>query len=228
MRSWLQFRFQRQMWGCVLSLAAAMLSSRAQTPGQLTQQIAPATEIELHALSRQAGVIFAGQVIAIRHNDAATGVVEIDFAVEDAVRGVNGGTYTLREWAGLWSAANQPFRVGERYLMLLHAPGSAGLSSPVGGSDGAIPIRGGGMVDLRWIAARVVRPVAYSAAPLPRPPSLGFNERANAMSGSLSQIDLPAPVEAAASSTGSAAYPAVLALLRSWERAGDSDADAAR
>ncbi len=99
----------------------------------------------LHAMSRLAGVIFAGQVVAVRRIDGgndATGVVEIQFAVEDAVRGVSGGVYTLREWAGLWPAGEEPFRVGQRFLMLLHAPSVAGLSSPVGGMDGAIPIHG--------------------------------------------------------------------------------------
>ena len=99
----------------------------------------------LHAMSRLAGVIFAGQVVAVRRIDGgndATGIVEIQFAVEDAVRGVSGGVYTLREWAGLWPAGEEPFRVGQRFLMLLHAPSVAGLSSPVGGMDGAIPIHG--------------------------------------------------------------------------------------
>jgi len=100
---------------------------------------------ELHAMSRLASVIFAGQVVAVRRIDGgngATGVVEIQFAVEDAVRGGCGSIYTLREWAGLWPAGEEPFRVGQRFLMLLHAPSAAGLSSPVGGMDGAIPIRG--------------------------------------------------------------------------------------
>jgi hypothetical protein len=100
---------------------------------------------ELHAMSQLAGVIFAGQVVAVRRIDGgndSTGVVEIQFAVEDAVRGVNSSIYTLREWTGLWPAGEEPFRVGQRFLMLLYTPGMAGLSSPVGGMDGAIPIRG--------------------------------------------------------------------------------------
>lgn len=100
---------------------------------------------ELHAMSQLADVIFAGQVVAVHRIDGgngSTGVVEIQFAVEDAVCGVNSSIYTLREWAGLWPAGEEPFRVGQRFLMLLHAPGAAGLSSPVGGMDGAIPIRG--------------------------------------------------------------------------------------
>jgi hypothetical protein len=114
------------------------------------QEAAPSTPAQsindaLHAMTQLAGVIFTGQVVGVRRLDGvngATGVVEITFAVEDAVRGVSGGTYTLREWAGLWPAGDEPFGVGQRFLMLLHAPSAAGLSSPVGGMDGAIPIRG--------------------------------------------------------------------------------------
>jgi hypothetical protein len=113
---------------------------RAQTLPQTSQDA-------LQAMTDLAGVIFAGQVVAVRQHGAAgsaSGVVEIEFAVEDAVRGVSGGSYTVREWAGLWPGGDTPFRVGQRYLMLLHSPGAGGLSSPVGGMDGAIPIRGGG------------------------------------------------------------------------------------
>jgi hypothetical protein len=61
-------------------------------------------------------------------------------------------------------------------LMLLHGPGAAGMSSPVGGLDGAIPIRLGAaatdlgdkatplqlpFVDLRWLGVRLPRAVAY-------------------------------------------------------------------
>ena len=75
-----------------------------------SSQTTGATCDALHAMSRLAAVIFAGQVIGVRRHDAvdgATGTVEIEFAVEDAVRGVSGGTYTLREWAGLWPAGDQ-------------------------------------------------------------------------------------------------------------------------
>jgi hypothetical protein len=100
----------------------------------------------LREMTQLAGVIFTGQVVGVRRvagADGTTSVVEISFAVQDAVRGVSGTTYTVREWAGLWPAGDTPFVVGQRYLMLLHTPSAAGLSSPVGGMDGAIPIRGG-------------------------------------------------------------------------------------
>lgn len=53
--------------------------------------------------------------------------------------------------------------VGQRALLLLHAPSAAGFSSPVGGADGVVSVQGeavGGTTDLRWVAARALRTVA--------------------------------------------------------------------
>ena len=238
-------RSLRGAWGCVLLLSALVGGGGARGVGAQTIAAAPpvisavippvisqGTEDALHAMTRLAGVIFAGRVAAVRRLDGdggATGVVEIDFAVDDAVRGVSGGTYTLREWAGLW-AGNEPFRVGQRYLMLLHAPGRAGLSSPVGGADGAIPILGagrngvGGAIDLRWIGAGAVRPVAYRDEPVGRPTSARGAVKASGLSSDAAQADLaaPTPTIEAAPAKESAGYAGVLELLRSWEKAGDA------
>jgi hypothetical protein len=189
-------RSRRHAWLCVCGLLLGAVCGGAQAPGQIAivPAVSPATEAALHDMARLAGVIFTGEVVAVRRHDAgdgSTGVVEIEFAVDDAVRGVRVGSYTLREWAGLWNAGDEPFRVGQRYLMLLHAPGESGLSSPVDGVDGAIPIRGGGTVDLRWIAAR---------AALGQRPAFD------------------ATTAASAASPQHAPYATVVALLRSWER----------
>jgi hypothetical protein len=152
-RVWTRYGLGRSSsWSLGLSLGLgfglSMGCGWAQTLGQTSLPTSPQTsEDALHGMAQLAGVIFTGQVVAVRRHQAAAGsgaagVVEIEFAVEDAVRGVRGGTYTLREWAGLWPGGDEPFRVGQRYLMLLHSPGAAGLSSPIGGMDGAIPIRG--------------------------------------------------------------------------------------
>ena len=139
-------------------------------------------ETALRAMAGRAAVVFVGTVTAVRRVDddptsAAAGVVEVDFAVEQAVRGAaSSGTYTLREWAGRWAGEDERYRVGQRMFMMLHAPGASGLSSPVGGAEGAIPVRGGGatigekdttagvqgpVADLRWVGAKLGRPVVY-------------------------------------------------------------------
>jgi hypothetical protein len=210
----------------VLVLLAMTHAGLAQSP-----DLPRTTEDALHQMSRRAAVIFTGQVVAVRRQgeNRAARTVEVDFAIEDAVRGVNGGTYTLREWAGLWLAGEQPFRVGQRFLMLLHAPGAARLSSPVGGMDGAIPIRGGAaaggatsdtraapagngrVVDLRWISARVVRPVTYQAEWTARPTAIPVAVHSDAL--------LEAePGQPPAKLTQSADYTAMLATLRGWEK----------
>ena len=151
------------------------------------QAVAPPTSTEqaLHNLSARAAVVFVGSVAGIRRiagDGQSSGVVEITFSVDQAVRGAAaGGAYTVREWAGLWMANDQRYRVGQRLLMLLNAPGPSGLSTPVSGMDGAIPVLGAApavhpgstasapataaVADLRWIAAGVVRPVPSPSAP---------------------------------------------------------------
>ena len=125
----------------------------------------PATPANLaEALAKmvsQAPVIFVGEVVTVREKTRA---VEIEFHVETALRGAEANkTYTLREWPGLWVASDRRYRVGQRAIVLLHAPSAAGYSSPVGGGDGILPLEGNavtGKVDLRWLATRVERSVA--------------------------------------------------------------------
>jgi len=223
----------------VLALCGLLANgARAQSPG-LAQVANDSAEEALQELSQRADVIFAGQVTAVRRRASqggATGVVEIDFAVEDAVRGARAGQYTLREWAGLWPAGETPYRVGQQYLMLLHAPGASGLSSPVGGQDGAIPIRGGGAmvgpgtfgsvvtfepagqnVDLRWIATRVARPVVYAWVPVREPIPRPFGPSPMHLASPTEELRLPIAVSAENASQG-AAYATVLAMLRGWQK----------
>jgi hypothetical protein len=178
----------------------------------------PQTVVDvLHQLSDKAEVIFAGQVVAIRHPNA--NVVEVEFRVDQAIRGCTAGTpYILREWAGLWEGDTLRYRVGQRLLMLLHAPSAAGMSSPVGGLDGAIPIRQGGTAsavddaatprqppyaDLRWLGARLPRAVRYSNGPAPaaKPDDLSASFRSQLRS------QLPGTSVAVASGLRSGAAP---------------------
>lgn len=205
-------------------------------PGLAQTSVPSATADALRAISQRAAIIFAGQVVAIRRHQ---GIVEIDFAVNDAVRGVSGGAYTLREWSGLWSAGDEPLRLGQRYLMLLHAPGSAGLSSPVDGADGAIPILGGSrsaesppqpvatagpapndgrVIDLRWVAIQAVQIVSFGADPTAHPTSLPVALRAETRDA---HVNVTAAQTGEAAAT-TASYASVLGLLRTWEKASDA------
>jgi hypothetical protein len=113
---------------------------------------------ELRGLASRAGVVFVGQVEKIEPKD---GVVETTFTVEQSVLGVVGGSYVMREWAGRWTGGQQHFRLGQRAMFFLYAPGVAGLSSPVDGMEGMVPVlateESGPVLDVRWLASRVVR-----------------------------------------------------------------------
>jgi hypothetical protein len=115
-------------------------------------------------LAARAGVVFVGQVQRI---EPKGGVAEVTFQVLQPVLGVVGGTYVMREWAGRWTGGQQRYWVGQRAMFFLHAPsvsanGEAGLSSPVDGMVGVVPLvpmgaNGGALLDARWLATRVRR-----------------------------------------------------------------------
>lgn len=223
-----------------LSMCPLALSQESRTQPQTVVDV-------LHQLSEKADVLFAGQVVAIRHTNS--GVVEIEFRVDQAIRGCSAGTpYILREWAGLWAADNQRYRVGQRLLMLLHAPSAGGMSSPVDGLDGAIPIRQGGQaapltdiatprqppfVDLRWLGTRLPRSVSYrresvhaanqSGVAVPFVTSQQTTRIATA--GSIvSAVSLGAMASKGSMTDGSvpaqqASVDAVMGMLTSWEKA---------
>jgi hypothetical protein len=149
---------------CVVLAVAAVCGSAA---GQQTAST-PATSVAavLKGLAGRAGVVFVGQVEKIRPSE---GVVEITFAVQRPVLGVTGSTYVMREWAGRWTGGQRRFVVGQRAMFFLHTPNAAGLSSPVEGMTGAVPVIPMGadaqaLVDVRWLATRVMRPVGSELA----------------------------------------------------------------
>ncbi len=106
------------------------------------QQVPAAAVVVLRGLAARAGVIFAGHVVEVRREDSA-GYVDVVFAVDEAVRGCAGEKrYVLREWAGLWMEEPRRYGVGQRLLMILAPPGPSGMSAPVGGMAGRIPLVG--------------------------------------------------------------------------------------
>ena len=133
-------------------------------------------------LSSRAAVIFTGQVLAIT---PTAGVVDVRFQIDTPVRNCpQNGDYVLREWAGLWTAHPDRYRVGQHVLLFLTARGAAGMSAPVDVNDGIVPLvataqppimdasgtvpadtpSAGFTVDLRWLHAHVVRTSGTSAA----------------------------------------------------------------
>jgi hypothetical protein len=108
------------------------------------------------SLARHASIIFFGRVTDVSRIVPETGAAEqslqITFAVDNGVRGVQtGGEFRLLEWPGRWQAGER-YRIGERYLLFLHAPNTAGLTSPVGGSAGRFPVDSKGTIDINSIA----------------------------------------------------------------------------
>jgi hypothetical protein len=149
--------------GWVLGVTLAMGSGASGQQPDANVLAMPPTSVgvALRGLAARSGVVFVGQVQSIVPKD---GVVEITFRVQQPVVGVVGGTYVMREWAGRWTGGQQRYRVGQRAMFFLHAPSAAGLSSPVDGMAGVVPLIPMGantdaLLDVRMLAARVARPM---------------------------------------------------------------------
>lgn len=207
----------------------------------------------LHQISDQAQVVFIGQVVTIHPHElggAAPGFIEIDFSVTQAIRGCPPGeTYILREWAGLWAGNAQRYYVGQRLLMLLHAPGPSGMSSPVGGMEGAIPLRevenvftpSGNlpvsaaasarqpvtMADLRWLGAKLPHSVSYrlqsalSATPLTLPQEMSAPSAVTTGAELITHSIAPEGDSSSRTSipVQQASIDALVRLLISWQKA---------
>jgi hypothetical protein len=224
----------------------AVLTCGAALWAQDTAPTPETVEEALRQMSDAAGVIFVGEVSAVRQREGeygASGIVEVDFRVDQAIRGCAAGSlYTLREWAGLWAAGEQRYLPGQRLLMLLHAPGAAGFSSPVGGMAGAIPLRGtatsplagsastaatGEIADLRWVGTRLLRTIPRSTSPV----VTGTGQAATAQAGTgqarAGQAGDGQAGEAPSDSAGDASIASqqalvsvVVDMLRSWQPGG--------
>ena len=220
-------------------LALALLCGRAGAQREVlgTEVAAPAANASvdavLHSMVGRAGVMFLGTVVEVRRgaapSDGGAGIVEVEFSVERGLRGaVTGRPYVLREWAGLWAGNEDRYRVGQRRLMLLHTPGAGGLSSPVGGMDGAIPIlpaenaAAEPMVDLRWVATRVSRgPIQYRAE-TPRIPKAKPMAEVLHLPGEITPVAVDADVDGSTAAHASvpaacASVSSVVAKIARWQ-----------
>ena len=139
-------------------------------------------------LSRRAGMIFAGTVLAAapqtlatktvptqapptdRAVPAATQSVQLSFRVDHAIAGVKRGQIlTIHEWAGAWSM-HRPMRTGQHILIFLYPPSRLGFTSPIGGSLGQVALDASGK--------NVSKDVRKSSAPGSETVSLVQLERA--------------------------------------------------
>ena len=103
-------------------------------------------------LNQRAGLIFSGTVLRVQRVPAQhlrdLETIEISFHVENAIRGVRvGQTFSIREWAGLWTLRPR-YRVGERLVLFLYPPSRLGLTSPVADGRGRFSITPAGLVRL--------------------------------------------------------------------------------
>jgi hypothetical protein len=106
--------------------------------------------LRLSEVTDRAGTVFVGRVISIEALPLASsdqvGSVQITFQVEQGIRGARAGEhFSFREWVGLWSRADR-YRVGQRMMLFLYTPSALGLTSPVGGGAGRLPIDASGRV----------------------------------------------------------------------------------
>jgi hypothetical protein len=126
----------------------------------VTAQTAPDATVAgaLSGLSARAGVVFAGEVVAVRR---VGGVVEVEFSVDQMLKGPDSGDIVLREWAGLWAAGQRRYWAGERAVVFLNEVGKSGLSSSVDGMEGILPISPDATnslsVDVQRLRTRVLR-----------------------------------------------------------------------
>ena len=134
---------------CLSSLAAAQQSDQVIAERVLGPQ--------WKQLSRRAGMIFAGTVLAAAAQTgttqtpatdravpagvpAATPAVQLTFRVDQAIAGVKQGQIlTVHEWAGAWSM-HRPMLSGQHILIFLYPLSRLGFTSPVGGALGQVAL----------------------------------------------------------------------------------------
>src|ERR1700693_3635442 len=134
---------------CLSSFAAAQQSDQVIAERVLGPQ--------WKQLSRRAGMIFAGTVLAAATQTVTTQVaatdqvipattpsttpaVQLSFRVDHAIAGVERGQIlTIHEWAGAWSM-HRPMSRGQHMLIFLYPLSRLGFTSPVGGALGQVAL----------------------------------------------------------------------------------------
>jgi len=148
---------------CLLNFCLWNLTLPRFAAAQQSDQVVAESILGPHwkQLSRRAGMIFAGTVLAttpqtattqptaINRSAGATPAIELRFHVDEAIAGVDPGqVLTVHEWTGAWSM-HRPMTKGEHILIFLYPPSRLGLTSPVGGSLGQVALDPSGKNVLR-------------------------------------------------------------------------------
>lgn len=174
-----QSAFLRAVFLMVLLCGLAPDQMMAQTTG-----VSTSVGSEIQLLGQTAGTVFVGQIVSVIRKP---GLVEVTFHVEESVRGGVGQIFTLREWAGFWPPGHSRYVPGQRVLAFLYATSGVGLSSPVHGQEGLVPVVVQGnsaprLLDIRRLAASVVR---APGTPLPTDAdgAISLNEAFRLISG---------------------------------------------
>jgi hypothetical protein len=90
---------------------------------------------------RHAAVIFAGKIKSIQPSTDERNTFVVTFLVTDGIRGVRtGDELQIAEWAGLWTAPKERYRIGQSVILMLHKPDRGGLTSTVGGPLGRLDL----------------------------------------------------------------------------------------
>jgi hypothetical protein len=117
-------------------------------PPTLAQRTIP---MNIEALVSNAAMIFAGRVVDVKTGtrDPHTNlfVTYITFEVIENLHGVSGNRLTIKQYGGeaegmaFYPVGIPRYNVGEEVVMLLSAPSSIGMQSPVGMEQGKFSVR---------------------------------------------------------------------------------------
>jgi hypothetical protein len=176
---------------CVVALVfSSTFFLSVSATGQQSDQAVAERVLGSHwkQVSRRAGMIFAGTVLAPAMQNApverslatakfarisfatssvatSAGVssIQLSFRVDEAIAGVEAKqVITIHEWAGARSM-HRPMRVGEHVLIFLYPPSRLGLTSPIGGSSGMIALDPSGNVSIAPESTSGVTPQSGSS-----------------------------------------------------------------
>ena len=143
----LWFRLVTGLFFCLSSFAAAQSADHL-----LAEKVLGPHWKEV---ARAAGMIFMGTMLNAQYQQPTPGhsfpTVRGKISVIHAIAGVRSGQIvTIHEWAGVWTSQR---RMRTPTLFFFYAPSAAGLTSPVGGALGHVPLDSSGKTVAGWVSA---------------------------------------------------------------------------